>query len=104
MLCGHSLANASAGKYRFVGEMTVNGVRRRYRSENTVTVGGSSDQSPVTVGTIGDHGLMPGDSAQVDASDYFRDPDGDDLRSQFFEHERRDRCRLRDRRDGDGGG
>ena len=42
-------------------------------------MGGGSNQSPVTVGTIGDHGLKPGDSAQVHASDYFRDPDGDAL-------------------------
>ena len=78
-LCGYDLTNASAGEYRFVGEMTVNGVRGRYRSENTVTIGGGTNQSPVRVGTIADRSMKPGDSGQVDASDYFRDPDGDAL-------------------------
>ena len=42
-MCGYNLANAPAGEYRFVGEMTVNGARGRYRSENTVTVGGTGN-------------------------------------------------------------
>lgn len=79
-LCGYGLASAKAGVYRFVGEFTVGGVRGKYRSENEVTVGGgSSNQSPVTVGSISAKTLKPGDSTTVNASDYFRDPDGDAL-------------------------
>lgn len=80
MLCGYSLANASAGEYRFVGEMTVNGVRGRYRSENTVTVGGSSNQSPATVATIPDQTLVVrGGATTMRVAAAFTDPDGDAL-------------------------
>ncbi|MDE2825675.1 MAG: Ig-like domain-containing protein [Gemmatimonadota bacterium] len=79
-LCGYRLANAQAGVYRFAGEFTVGGVRGKYKSENEVTVGGDSgNQRPRTVGSISAKTLKPGDSTTVDASDYFRDPDGDAL-------------------------
>ena len=39
-LCGYDLTNASAGKYRVVGDITAADVRDKYKSENTVTVGG----------------------------------------------------------------
>jgi len=39
----------------------------------------SDNRSPVRVGSPDDATLKPGDSATVDASDYFRDPDGDAL-------------------------
>ena len=78
-LCGYRLANAQAGVYRFAGEFTVGGVRGKYKSENEVTVGGSGNQRPRTVGSISAKTLQPGDSTTVDASDYFRDPDGDAL-------------------------
>ncbi|MYE34040.1 MAG: hypothetical protein F4X23_04200 [Gemmatimonadales bacterium] len=38
-VCGYDLAAAAPGEYRLAGEMSVNGVRGRYRSSNTVTVG-----------------------------------------------------------------
>ena len=80
MLCGYSLANAQAGEYRFVGEMTVNGVRGRYRSENTVTVDGSSNQSPATVATIPDQTLVVrGGATTMRVAAAFTDPDGDAL-------------------------
>ena len=79
-LCGHDLTSVPSGKYRLVGDMTLAGVRGKYKSENEVTVGGSSgNQRPETVGSISAKTLKPGDSTTVDASDYFRDPDGDAL-------------------------
>lgn len=38
-VCGYDLTAAAPGEYRLVGEMSINGVRGRYRSSNTVTVG-----------------------------------------------------------------
>ncbi len=79
-LCGYDLTSAPSGKYRLVGEMTLAGVRGKYRSENEVTVVGSGgNQRPETVGSISAKTLKPGDTTTVDASDYFRDPDGDAL-------------------------
>lgn len=40
-LCAYDLTSAPDGKYRLVGDMTIEGVRGRYKSENVVTVGGS---------------------------------------------------------------
>ncbi len=42
-ICGYDLPGAAAGEYRLVGEMSVNGVRGKYRSANTVTVSGGGD-------------------------------------------------------------
>ena len=39
-ICGYDLTTAPPGEYRLVGELSINGVRGRYRSSNTVTVGG----------------------------------------------------------------
>ena len=36
-LCGHDLREAASGEYRFVGDMTLAGVRGEYKSANTVT-------------------------------------------------------------------
>ena len=36
-LCGYDLSSAGRGKYRLVGDMTLAGVRGRYKSENEVT-------------------------------------------------------------------
>ena len=40
-LCGYDLSGKPAGEYRLVAEITINGVRGKYRSTNTLTVGGS---------------------------------------------------------------
>ena len=47
--CRYDLTTAPAGEYRLVAEISIDGVRGRYRSENTVTVGGGGNQAPVTV-------------------------------------------------------
>ncbi len=78
-ICGYNLSNAAAGTYRWVGEMTVAGTRGKYKSENEVTVGGGSNRSPVTVGSISDKTVKEGESEGVNASSYFSDPDGDAL-------------------------
>ena len=79
-LCGYDLTSAPSGKYRAVGDMTIAGVRGKYKSENEVTVGGGgSNRSPVTVGTIPAATVKAGESASVNASSYFSDPDGDAL-------------------------
>ena len=41
-ICGYDLTTAPAGEYRLAGELSIDGVRGRYRSSNTVTVGGGS--------------------------------------------------------------
>ena len=41
-ICGYDLTSAPAGEYRLAGELSIDGVRGRYRSSNTVTVGGGS--------------------------------------------------------------
>ena len=66
-ICGYDLSGAAAGEYRLVGEMSVNGVRGRYRSANTVTVSGGGDApdlvftgvSPTTVT------VSPGDTVRA---------------------------------------
>ena len=43
------------------------------------TSGGGGNRSPETVGSIADRTMTAGDTYTVDASSYFRDPDGDQL-------------------------
>ncbi len=79
-LCGHDLTSASAGTYRLVGDWTLAGVRGKYKSANEVTVGGGgSNRSPLTVGSVPSATVRAGESASVNASSYFSDPDGDAL-------------------------
>ena len=69
-ICGYDLATAAAGEYRLAGEMSVNGVRGRYRSENTVTVragGGAGFRDDFTSSaSLADWEILNADAAIVD--------------------------------------
>lgn len=69
-ICGYDLATAAAGEYRLAGELSVNGVRGRYRSENTVTVragGGAGFRDDFTSSaSLADWQIHNADAAIVD--------------------------------------
>ena len=80
-LCSYS--PTSAGEYRLVAEITIDGVRGKYASENTLTVGSTpqgDNRQPVAGGAITAQSLtVGGAAATVDVSGSFSDPDGDAL-------------------------
>ena len=80
-LCSYS--PTSAGEYRLVAEITIDGVRGKYASENTLTVGSTpqgDNRQPVAGGAIAAQSLtVGGAAATVDVSGSFSDPDGDAL-------------------------
>ncbi len=69
-ICGYDLSTAAAGEYRLAGELSVNGVRGRYRSENTVTVragGGAGFRDDFTSSaSLADWQIHNADAAIVD--------------------------------------